>query len=99
MMVAIILMEMQDQHAAMGLAEHMHDRGVIGMGEGDRRTENAKRIGRDHHSRTPTFQAQYQSAPHASRLNQIGDGRQEPPRIRKARRRANVIVFARSRAI
>jgi hypothetical protein len=102
MMVAVILMEMQRQHASMGFAEHMHDRGVIGMGERNRRAENAKRIGRDHHGRTPTPQAQCQTVPHPFRLNQIGDGRQELPRMHKAKDRGEdpiVVVSACLRTI
>jgi hypothetical protein len=36
MVVAVIVMEVQGEHAAMGLVQHMHYRGMIRIGERNR---------------------------------------------------------------
>jgi hypothetical protein len=43
--VTVFVMKMQDQHPRMGFAQDMDDGGAIGMGEGNSRSKQAKRVG------------------------------------------------------
>ena len=74
--VAFIVVEMQDQHAAMGLAQHMKDGSVIGASEGHRRGKHAKRVSRDHEGRAPAPKVFAQPVPHGQRLRPITSARQ-----------------------
>ena len=75
--VAAIVMEMQGERAAVGFAEDMHDRGVVGASKGNRRREHAKGVGHDHKGRAPTFEVLRQTASHGLGHRPIGDRRQE----------------------
>jgi hypothetical protein len=52
--VAVVIMEVQDEHPPVRLAQDMNDGGVIRTGKCNRRREHGEGIGHDHQRRTPT---------------------------------------------
>jgi hypothetical protein len=60
----MLIVNMQGQHAAMGLVQNVNDRRSVGVRKRNRRTKDTKRIGGDQQSCPPAPQSPGQTNPH-----------------------------------